>query len=239
VLWAIAQKLRVHARECDYALALGLVDVLRVCFLEGHHPPLHIELALSCLFELCRYPAGCQALARGAEALLRIVCVPAFLGRLGYSDDPLKASRATIETALIDVLGRALVGLADDPDALRAFATTVEAGDLPCPKTKAAKKSWKRLQAQLQRAQDLKVKSSEAWHPHYVMERGESSPFAPKISYRTSPSPLTPTSTSTSSKNAIIKSCNNLQCERVQGVSAAPISMKTCARCRNAFCKSL
>ena len=115
----------------DFIIGKGLCAVLK-----------DAELALSVIFELCRYPAGCRAVARDDEVygLVQALCgverafpVALWVQQRGRSewfarDAPSDnvMMPACVEQAAVDCLGRCLSGLRRHEDAPLAFAAATK-----------------------------------------------------------------------------------------------------------------
>ena len=265
VMWELALKLRVHAYQCDAALAVGLPEFLAKTFLNNDQAMscnVSVELACSILFEMCRYKQGCRAIAeQRADILGALSSLPRRLRRLPYETDG-TSHRGTMEQALVDFLGRALCGLASDPHLLRGLAMDLASSPvcqhIASISEPANPADFTNLPASV--AAFTKVLEAakagcpikEAWQPFYTMERDLYSPFV-------------------SAKAKGVKSCNHCgKTERIEKTSdndvnkkknknktknnkknayssssnsssssrifdTTSVKMKNCARCANAF----
>eukprot|EP00937_MAST-01D_sp_MAST-1D-sp2_P006589 g6589.t1 len=144
LMWDISMSLRMHAREADEAISVDLIEFLRERYVDAcTSKPLrsHMfadingfdlddarntflpkpEVALSIMFDMCRYRAGCQAMAGAilAGPLLesfgtlatQLQSMTRLLPRLEEVKSCLNsvtASRNQLEQALFDTLGRVM-----------------------------------------------------------------------------------------------------------------------------------
>jgi hypothetical protein len=152
VLWEIAWVLRVDAAACDEALTGGIVAILErlsvVLFqripaktVRATDPVIHetmynglCEIVQSVCFELCRYPAGCSAVAGSAEIMFGLL-----KGAAGYTSAEIQNLYAENGIALdensqgfhlcmsaIDTLGRCVCGLDRDVSLQATVSTRIK-----------------------------------------------------------------------------------------------------------------